>query len=244
MKPFSNLFKWLLVSGGALLISACGGGGGGAAAPANANLSDAQGIWRGSIILNTTSQAASTLVLPVGQLWMLFATPGGSYRLLQGSLSAGGQKLQGTAKFFNLDTGNWISDLTLSVSPVAGTSLSLTSSDATQVGAFTSATFVSQRSPVISLAGTWRDDLTAPTIEWTISALGALTGTGTGCDVTGTVTPRVDSAAVADVQFQENCSGTLNTWTGVGLNGSTANSLKLTLVKSDRSKAMVMELLK
>lgn len=245
MKKFSTMRTLLACVLVALFLSACGGGGGGASPdPAHAVLSDAQGRWHGNVNLSGGSQMASALVLPDGQAWLQFTTSGGVRRLVQGNLSVNGQQLTGAAKLFDLDSGHLSGELTWTANATAGSSLALNSSDATQVGRFTSTSFVSQNTPSISAIGVWRDVPSAPTVQWTIGIDGSLSGTATGCTVVGHVLPRGDSAAVADVDYDENCGGTITSWTGVSLNGPSLDSLKFTLINSDKTKALILELVK
>lgn len=234
----SRAIAWILLA--TCLLSACGGGGG----SDPTSLADAQGRWRGNLTQTAGTQSASALVLPDGQFWMLYAISGVGTRLVQGGLSVNGQQIAGSAKLFDLrpESGNALSDVTLTARVVAGSSLTLNSSDALQVGNFVSSAFESQNTSAVSITGVWRDDPITPSVQWTIGSDGALNGYGTGCTVSGTVVARQDSAAVADVQMSEDCGGAVTAWSGVALNGTSAGSLRLTLVKSDRSKAFLLEL--
>jgi len=236
-KTFAGLLAAICV------LSACGGGGsgGGSTAP---DLADAQGRWRGSVVMTADTQNASAVVLPDGDVWMVYQTSSGDRRLVQGALSVNGQQLSGSAKLFDLDIGSALGDLTLTAQARAGSSLSLNSSDAARVGNFSGTSFEALSTPAISLAGVWSDDINTPTVQWTIAGNGNLTGSGTGCTVSGSVVARADSARVADVQYVETCGGTVSNWSGVALNGDTANSLRFTLVKSDRSQALIVALIK
>ena len=241
-----NLFTktfFLFLTFAAMLLSACGGGG--SDNPAQAVLSDAQGRWHGSLRLSDgTSPIASTLVLPDGQTWIQFTTVGGERRLAHGNFTVSGQQWTGNAKLFELTNGNLIGDLTWTASATAGSRLAINSSNTTQLGHFTSTSFLSQNTPEISTTGVWSDQLNTPTMQWTIAADGNLSGYGNGCTLTGQVLRRADSAAVSDVQFVETCAGVPTTWTGVSLNGLTSNSLKFTLTTTDNTKAVILELVK
>lgn len=243
MKNFFAKNLFLVPNFAALLLCACGGGG--STDPAQAVLSDAQGRWHGSLSLSDgTSPSASTLVLPDGQTWIQFTTAGGERRLAHGTLTVNGLQWTGNAKLFELTTGNVLGNLTWTASATAGARLTVNSSNATQLGNFTSTSFLSQNAPSISTTGVWSDQLITPTMQWTITAEGNLSGYGNGCTLTGQVLRRADSAAVADVQFSETCAGASTSWTGVSLNGSTSNSLKFTLTTTDDTKAVILELVK
>lgn len=229
-----------------VLLTACGGGGGGqdgGKSPAT-TVADAQGRWEGRVDLGAGGQSASALVLPNGQIWLLLTTAGAGRRLVNGSLSQNGQQLSSTAQLYDLDTGNLSGDVTLTATATANTQLTVNTNEPTQVGNFSSTTHKSQNTPAVSVTGVWQDSLTFPSVQWTIAGDGGLSGYGTGCTYSGSVQSRADSAAVADVQLQEDCSGNITTWTGISLNGGTSNSLRFTMIKSDRTRAYVLELLK
>lgn len=245
MKYLSSLrsLVWSLLA--SLSLLACGGG---SSNPSNAVLSDAQGRWRGTLSDGGGSLNASTLVLPDGQTWMVYALSGGGLRLVQGTLSVDGVHLTGAAKLYDLDTGQVAGDLNWSASATAGSQLTLNSSiESLVVGNFTSTSFTSLNSPALVVAGVWKDSLSTPNTRWSIAGDGTLSGEGIGCTVSGSVLPRSDSAAVADVRFTETCTNSVTEWVGVGLQQTTLDSsekLRFTLIKSDETQAFVLELIK
>lgn len=229
-----------------LSLLACGGG---SSNPPNAIISDARGIWHGTLSSVAGELNASTLVLPDGQAWMVYTLSGGGLRLARGNLSVDGTHLTGAAKLFDLDTGQVAGDLIWSAIATAGNQLKLNSSNESLVGNFHGTTFSSENTPTIVVSGVWKDSLNAPNTSWSIARDGTLSGVGIGCTVRGTVLPRSDSLAVASVSYRETCTDTMThtvtetDWTGVAvLAPDNSDKLRFTLVKSDETQAFMMEL--
>jgi len=239
-------FVWPLFA--SLSLLACGGGSSDLAnVVSNPVLSDAQGRWHGTLSGGAGNLNASTLILPDGQAWMVYALSGGARRLVQGQFSVDGTHLTAAAKLFDLDTGQVTGDLNWSASATAGSQLTLNSSNASLVGHFTSTSFTSPNSPALDVAGVWKDSLETPMTRWSIAGDGTLSGDGIGCTVSGTVLPRSDSAAVAAVRFTETCTNSVTNWVGVGHQLTTHDSsekLRFTMIKSDETQAFIWELIK
>lgn len=250
MKYLSNPYRFVLPVFSSLLLLGCGGG---SSSSPTAVLSDAQGRWRGTLSGISAGMEASTLVLPDGQAWMVYTASGGGRRLVHGNLRVDGSQLTGAAKIFDLDAGHVSGDVTWTANATARTQLVLSSSSDSLVGNFSSTSFLSQNNSDIRVAGVWRDSLSTPSISWSIESDGSLSGVGTGCYVSGAVSPRSDSVAVADVTLTETCTDKLtnavteSSWNGVTLNQlalDNSENLRFTLIKSDKSQAFVLELTK
>jgi hypothetical protein len=100
-------------------------------------------------------------------------------------------------------------------------------------------------------AGTWAGDLAAGTVtlNWTISSLGAITGTSSNnqflCSYSGSVNLRSpDAKAVVDAIVTETCPGVVKQLSGVAVRSGTTGLVMLLTTSADPGEALAVILSK
>lgn len=178
-----------------------GGGGGGTSDP-----TASAGLWEGNM---SNGRQTFGALLSDGSYWF-FYTLMNDFTLIGGVAEGTATTIGGTVASTNgLDfslegTGVTSADITGNVRPQ--TSLSGTIRYPDRSVSFTSGYVTFPTATLAEVSGTYRGTsaiVSAPgteAVSWTISAGGAISGTnGTGCNFTGSVTPRTDVAGVFNI---------------------------------------------
>jgi len=92
-------------------------------------------------------------------------------------------------------------------------------------------------------AGVWSATLGPGTVNWTIGATGALTGTRTtGCTYTGQLSVRPEQKAVLDAAITETCAGAVTQLSGVAVKSEDKGGINLLMTNADDSAAVAVTL--
>ena len=191
-------FAALLLAG----MAGCGGGGSDAGTPNPGTTASAEGLWIGSTATNRT---ITGLVLSDGTYYVLYSAAGNPSfiaGIVQGSgTSSGATFSSGNARDFNLE-GAGVMPATVSASVVEkqsfNGSISYGSGGSTSFTSNYDATYEATPS-LAAVAGTFTGQVALSAgvhnATVTVSAGGAIAGSGNGCAMTGTATPRTDGNA-------------------------------------------------
>lgn len=237
----------------AAAASGCGGGGGGGPAESapSPSISMLQGVWEGSVVSGAQTLSASALVRSDGRTWLAITdtrdtanTDDDSTRLLHASFAVSGSGFAATGQ-----------DYVLGSSIVRGVSLATT---AVQVGSSIAGTLTGAASERFSLSyqsrydaaaalsnftGMWRSSLGtgAVTVDWTVTVLGAISGTSTtGCNYSGEIALRADAKAIADATLTEICPGTTTVYGGAAIYNPNTAHATLALTMANDTSALIL----
>jgi hypothetical protein len=253
---------WIFAS----LLVACGGGGPPAECPPNVhpafcvarpgdggggdvnNPAAAAGLWEGS-----TSNGRRTLgaVLSNGSYWFFYSAVADPTRLAgvgEGTATSIGSTLTSTnGRDFNLE-GLGVNPASLTASYVPQTSLSGTIRYPNQTVSFDASYLTFPAAALSDIAGSYRGDAAVvgasqiESVSFSIGATGLIRGTTTsGCNFTGTATPRTD-VAVFDmtVAFSGGaCALGVGTVRGIGIYNTDTRQLLGAGVTGDRTNALL-----
>jgi hypothetical protein len=203
-------------------------------------VSSLQGIWRSPAGAPST---LSALALPDGKVWALISNAS-STRVIKGSFAVQGNAYLASGKSFNLGTTT-SSSTSLTATVVEKTSLSgVISTDS--LGENFSLAYQSRYDSAAALAdfaGAWSATLGPGTVNWTIGATGALTGTRTtGCTYTGQLSLRAEQKAVVDAVVTETCAGAVTQLSGVAVKTEDKLGISMLMTNADDSAAVALNL--
>lgn len=199
-----------------------------------------QGIWR------SPAGAASTfsaVALPNGALWALVSNAS-STRVLKGTFAGQVNGFTGSGKSFTLGTVT-VNAIGLTASVVEGSSLTGTISTGTQTENFSLAYQARYASAALlaDFAGNWSEVVGPGTVNWTISDLGAITGTRTtGCTYSGQLSLRAEHKAIADVAVTESCAGVATLLNGIAVKSEDKAALTMLMTNKDETAAVALNL--
>lgn len=214
MRTGKSLLSGFVVAG---LLSACGGGGGdgGSSTGTSGPSATPEGAYTGTT-LSSSSSALRVLVLEDGQFWSLYGSEiGGTLfvaGLVQGQGTSSGSSFTSTSvKDFGVAPAV---SATLSASFVPATSFSGTIGSAGSSIGFTTtvipASTFNYNSPALisAVSGAWTlSTIDGDTIAASIGATGALTArSASGCNISGTITPRASGKNVFNVSLSFGAS--------------------------------------
>jgi len=236
-----------------MTLVACGGSPSNEPAPAptptptpNPNppltVSSLQGIWR------SPAGAASTLsavVLPDRKVWALVSNAS-STRVIKGGFAVQDSAYQAAGKSFTLGTTT-VSSTSLTGTVLEKTSLSgvISTGSLNENYSLAYQTRYDTAATLGDFAGVWSATLGPGTVNWTIGATGALTGTRTtGCTYTGQLSVRPEQKAVLDAAITETCAGAVTQLSGVAVKSEDKSSINLLLTNADDSAAVAINLAK
>lgn len=242
-----NTYQTLLSSVLALTLVACGGSPSNDPAPTptpdpnpTLKVSSLQGIWR------SPAGAANTLsavVLPDGKVWALVSNAT-STRVIKGLFAVQGSAFQASGKSFTLGTTT-ASSTSLTGTVLEKTSLSgvISTGAATENYSLAYQTRYDTAAVLADFAGDWSATLGPGTVNWTIGATGALTGTRTtGCTYTGQLSVRAEQKAVVDVAVAETCAGAVTQLSGVAVKSEDKTGINMLMTNADESAAVALTL--
>ncbi|MGV8893905.1 MAG: hypothetical protein ACOH2K_13375 [Burkholderiaceae bacterium] len=156
--------------------------------------------------------SSSTIVLPNGQLWSVVSSAGVT-RLVKAKLAAQTADFSGSGKNYTLVSSSAACSVSATATATVIEKASL-SGTLTTIGSKPEAYALAYQrrydtpAALADFASNWQATLGPGTVNWSINATGALTGTRTtGC--TYQLILRSERKAVVDVAATENCSGTL-----------------------------------
>jgi len=196
-----------------------------------ATLANAQGFW------SADGGNASAVILPDGQVWVVYQTGTTVTALAQASLSLSGSAYTSSGRHYSLPAG---AVQTFSFSGTLGSSAASTLSTSVTIGAgsATAQTWSYNKAyetpaTQASVQGHWSGKQGADSLVWDIDAAGKLVGTSsTGCVYSGTIAPNASPVAVFDAVVIENCAGTGKTISGIATLSATKTSLSLAYTAS------------
>jgi hypothetical protein len=249
---FSTLKLATLALSTAALV-ACGGGGGeleiggSSDLPSAPTLASAQGFWS-----DTTS--VSAVILPSGQVWVIYQNGNSVSALAQGTLSLSGTTYTGIGQHYTLPGG---AVNAFSLSATLGPETSYTDKATTLVNTATVGTGTPSTQTWVynktyenpatqsSVQGHWSGLQGAVSLVWDIDAAGKIVGTSTtGCTYSGSLTPNANPVAVLDAAITESCAGTLKTLNGIALLNTAKTGLSLAYTTQAGSQGGVLLLQK
>ena len=208
------------------------------------SVSSLQGIWR------SPAGAASTMsavALPDGKVWALISNAN-NMRVIKGSFAVQGNAYLASGKSFTLGT-------TTTTTTTSSTSLTATVLEKTSLSGVISTGSVTENyslayqsrydtaATLADFAGAWSATLGPGTVNWTIGATGALTGTRTtGCTYTGQLSLRAEQKAVVDAVVVETCAGAITQLSGVAVKSEDKASITMMMTNADETAAVAVNL--
>lgn len=204
---------WTFTLSCAAALTACGGGGdGGDSTPNPPAVSSAEGIYGGSLSGSASSNAFRMLVLENGDIWSMYGTLTSSSFLIKGFTQGPSTASNGTL------SSTSIRDFSLPQSVSGSASASFNSGAGTISGTVSAGgqtvSFSGGPIPgslynyntaaqISSVVGAWSlQSLTGETIALTVNSSGSFTAAGsTGCNFSGTLTPRPSGKNVFNVSL-------------------------------------------
>jgi len=203
-------------------------------------VSSLQGIWR------SPAGAASTLsavAMPDGKIWAL-VSDASSIRVIKGDFAVQGNTFLASGKSFTLGTST-IASTSLTATVLAKTSLSgtITTASLTENYSLAYQTRYDTAATLADFAGAWKATLGPGTVNWAVTAAGALTGTRTtGCTYTGLLSLRAEQKAVVDVTITETCGGAVTQVSGVVVKSEDKLGINMMMTNADGSAAVAVNL--
>ena len=244
--------KFVLTASAVATLVACGGGGGGGttAAPAApvAN-AVAEGVWSGT---SSSGYTLNTLILENGSSYVMFGNMVGTTLSVvgfdQGTASISGNSISGSLREYygngTSATGSMTGTVTTGTS-ITGSTVYGSTNTTFNLAPIASSTYVyGTPATLSSVSGNWTGNMLSGTSA-AISinnGTGAIAGSNSGCNFTGTATPRASGKNVFDVSVTfgaSPCALPGQTATGIALTYSIAGTaLKQLLVAiQDSTKA-------
>ena len=226
-----------------LTLVACGGSPSSDSAPNPAptlSVSSLQGIWR------SPAGAASTLsavVLPDGKVWALISNAS-SMRVIKADFAVQSDAFVASGKSFSLGTTT-SSSTSLTATVLAKTSLSgaISTGSASENYSLAYQTRYDTAAALGDFAGAWNATLGPGTVNWAITAAGALTGTRTtGCTYTGQLSLRAEQKALMDAVVTETCAGAVTQLSGVAVKSEDKLGITMLMTNADDSAAVALNL--
>ena len=224
------------------LLAGCGGGGG-SSTTTTTSTATAEGVYGGTLS-GSTSTAFEALVLENGDIWSLYGTQTASVFSVAGFIQGAGTSNNGsftssTTKDFGFApavAGSLNASYDATAKTIAGT-FSAGGQTATFTGGPIAGSLYDYTAPasLTTVAGPWSTtSATGETITIDVAANGALTAaTSSGCNFTGTVTPRPSGKNVFNVSLTFGvapCALAGQTATGIALAYPLAGGLTQLLV--------------
>jgi hypothetical protein len=191
----------------------------------------------------------SAIVLPNGTAWALMSSP---TRLFKGTLTMAASSITGSGTLYTLGTTTVPSTVSLTGGSLP-TTTTFSGNIASEAYSLTYQTRYATAATLAGFAGTWTGNLAAGTVSltWTLSSLGALTGTSsTGCTYSGTGTESVslrlrpEAKAVVDAVVTETCSGVVKQLSGVAVLSGTTGLVMLLTTSTGTDEALAVILSK
>ena len=185
----------------------------------------------------------SAVALPDGKLWALISDAS-SMRVIKGSFAVQGNAYLASGKSFTLGTTT-SSSTSLTATVLAKTSLSgvISTGSLTENYSLAYQSRYDTAATLADFAGAWSATLGPGTVNWTIGATGALTGTRTtGCTYTGQLSLRAEQKAVVDAVVSETCAGAVTQLSGVAVKSEDKASITMMMTNADESAAVAVNL--
>jgi hypothetical protein len=207
----SSTMKYLAVTLGACALAACGGGEHEGQQSAVLTLvsapASAEGLWIGSA---ASGAKVALAVLENGEIWSWLTTNNVPVGAIQGSISTSGNNFSGLGMDVDTPTAQ-VSSINYSGTFSSKSSLSLTTSAGRVLSTNYSAGY-DQPASLTALSGSFTGSgvtghAAAQFTRLGISSLGVISGTGTGCALSGTATARPSGKNIFNLSL---------TFTGVG----------------------------
>ncbi|MEO8407974.1 MAG: hypothetical protein ABI476_06040 [Oxalobacteraceae bacterium] len=238
----------LIAAGAVLLSTLLAGCGGGSSSPAKVTVSDAQGVYEGTV---SNGREHRTLILENNQFFTIYGNTGNGGFGIAGFIQGNGKTNSGN--FSSTDLKDFFADGTvvsgsLSASYIPKTSFNGTLTEGTSTVTFTGAPLKSSSynydtaANPANIAGAWiLADLQGSTVAVSISSSGALVGSTAGCAFNGTINPRASGKNVFDVALTFgaiSCRLTGQTATGIAIEYPLANGKRqLIIAGTDKARA-------
>lgn len=192
-------------------------------------MSNLQGFWNATL---SSSSSASAVILPDGQLWILYEVAGVVSGLARAALSADGTTYSGSGKNYSF-TGAATQDFSLSGSLPASAPTSL--SNSVRLGSATPLAMTwsynnSYKTPLslASIQGRWSAMVGVNNLLLDVDAGGKLVGTSSaGCTYGGTLLVNPGAPALLDAAVTETCAGATKTLAGIALLSADQHRLSL-----------------
>lgn len=235
-----NNVSFVSVSVLVLALMGCGGSSGPEAQPVSLSTSLLQGIWRSPVGATSTMSAVA---LPNGVWWALVSNAS-STRMIKATLTGQAQGFVGNGTSFTLGNAAIVS-LGMNASVVAGSSFSGILGTGAQAENFhtTYQTRYASAAQLTDFAGNWGEVVGPGTINWSISDLGAITGTRTtGCTYSGALSLRAERKAVVDVAVSEDCAGTTKLLSGIAVKSEDQSAITMLLTNQGDTEAVALNL--
>lgn len=263
MNPNRLIFKRSSLALITATLVACGGGWGttGSNTPTSPvkpttpatpvpTLANARGFWSAT---PSATSSVGAVILPNGQVWVIYQEGSTVTALAQGALSLKGSSYTGIGNYYSLPAGA-VQDFSLNAisgnATVTTTTPTLTTNMTVGTGTSNTQTWTYNKAyesvtTVASVQGRWSGAQGAVSLNWDIDASGKLAGTSTtGCVYSGTVTPNESAASVLDVAVTENCAGTAASLNGIALQNTDKTGLSVAYTTAAGAKAGVLMLQK
>lgn len=223
-----------------LALLGCGGSPAPEVPPVPLSPSLLQGIWRSAASATSTTSA---VVLPDGKMWALVSNAS-STRVLKAAFVGQVKEFTGSGTNFTLETPT-TSAVSLTASVVEGSSLSTAIGTGAQAETFSLAyqARYASAAQLADFAGSWAEVVGPGTLNWSISNLGAISGTRTtGCTYSGTLSLRAEKKAVVDVSVTEDCAGALTQLSGIAVKSEDKLAITMLMTNKDETAAVALNL--
>jgi hypothetical protein len=192
-------------------------------------LSNLQGFWNATL---SSSSSASAVILPDGQVWILYENAGMVSALARANLRADGTLYSANGKNYSFTSAS-TQDFSLSGSLPASAPTSL--SNSVRLGAAPPLAMSwsynnSYKTPLslASIQGRWSATVGVSNLLLDVDAAGKLVGTSSaGCTYGGTLLLNPGAPAVLDAAVTETCAGTTKTLAGIALLSADQHRLSL-----------------
>jgi hypothetical protein len=203
-------------------------------------VSSLQGIWRSPA---GAASALSAVVLPDGKVWSLISNASGM-RVIKADFAVQGNAFVASGKSFTLEPVT-SSSTSLTATVLEKTSLSgaISTASLTENYSLAYQTRYDTAATLADFAGAWKATLGPGTVNWTITAAGALSGTRTtGCTYTGQLSLRAEQKAVVDAVVTETCAGAVTKLAGVAVKSEDKTGINMMMTNEDDSAAVAVSL--
>lgn len=234
----------------ALTLTACGGSSSPDAGPTDnpttaiptptLSLSSLQGIWRSPAGAPST---LSAVALPDGKVWALISDVS-HVRMIKGGFAVQDNAYLASAKSFALGiTTTSSANLTATVLEKTSLSAVLSTGSLSENYSLAYQSRYDTAAALADFAGTWSATLGPGTVNWSISPMGALSGTRTtGCTYSGQLSLRAELKAVVDAVVTETCAGAVTQLSGVAVRSEDKTSINMLMTNADESSAVAVNL--